>query len=43
MELKIKTMAIEDPAQRDANADVELRPAVLDAVAESPRLPERTL
>ena len=44
MELK---MAIEnrsdyDPSHRPPGADIEIRPAVLDAVAQSPKLPERT-
>ena len=42
MELKLKTMAIEGPSEPGSDADLELRPAVLDAVAESPKLPERT-
>ena len=42
MELKIKTMAIEAPREPAPDTDLELRPVVLDAVAESPKLPERT-
>ena len=47
MELKIKTNAIEnrsdyDPSHPPPDADLEIRPAVFDAVAESPQLPERT-
>ena len=47
MELKIKTMAGEnrndyDPSHGAPGADLELRPTVLDAVAESPKLPEWT-
>ncbi len=47
MELQIKTMAIEnrsdyDPSLRTPDADLEIRPAVFDAVAQPPKLPERT-
>ncbi len=46
MELKIKTNAIEnrndDPPHRTPGADLEIRPAVLDAAAQPPQLPERT-
>ena len=42
MEIKIKTMALEDPSRRAPDTDLDLRPAVLDAVAQPPKLPERT-
>ena len=42
MELKLKTMAIEGPSEPGSDAELELRPAVLDAAAEPPKLPERT-
>ena len=45
MELKIESMAIEDPAEAEPGAELEIRPAVpavVDDAAEPPKLPERT-
>ena len=42
LELKIETMAIEDPAEAQSDADLELRPAAADAGAEPPKPPEPT-
>ena len=42
LELKIETMAIDDPAEAEPDAGLELRPAVSDAGAEPPKPPEPT-
>ncbi len=42
MELKIESMVIEEPAEEEPGADLEIRPPVSDAAAGTPKLPERT-
>lgn len=42
LELKIETMAIDDPSEAEPDADLELRPTAADTAAEPPKPPEPT-